>query len=297
MTTPAEKAELFRSLHVPGRPLLLPNAWDVASALVAEAAGAQAIATTSAGVAWSLGSPDGDALGRDRALDLIARIAAAVGVPVTADIEGGYAADPAGVGETARGVIDAGAVGVNLEDADHGGAAPLLPIEAQAARIAAVRRAADASGVPLFVNARTDVYLRAVGDPGSRLDEVLARAAAYAEAGADGLFVPGLMTAAELSVLAEKSGLPVNAMAGPGAPPVAELAGLGVARISLGSSVARPPTPWSGGPRWSCSGRARTSRWPGRSTTARSTPCSPPDRRRRRRPAPTCGRRGACPGR
>jgi 2-methylisocitrate lyase-like PEP mutase family enzyme len=137
-----EKARLFHSLHQPGRPLVLPNAWDVASARVVEAAGALAVATTSAGVAWSLGFADGGAMTREAGLAAVARIAAAVSVPVTADIERGYAEDPAGVAETIRGVIAAGAVGVHLEDA-------LGPVEANAARIAAARAAADALGFPL----------------------------------------------------------------------------------------------------------------------------------------------------
>ncbi|NUR89160.1 MAG: isocitrate lyase/phosphoenolpyruvate mutase family protein [Nonomuraea sp.] len=231
MTSHEDKAVLFRSLHVPGRPLLLANAWDAASAAVVEAAGATAVATTSAGVAWSLGTPDGDALGRAAAVALVARVAAAVDVPVTADVEGGYD----DVALTVRGVLDAGGVGVNLEDADHGGAAPLLAVEAQAARLSAARRAADEAGIPLFVNARIDTFLRGSGD----LGETLERAAAYVEAGAVGIFVPGLVDLASLATLAGKLDAPLNVMAGPGAPSVAELAAQGVARISLGSSVAQ----------------------------------------------------------
>jgi 2-methylisocitrate lyase-like PEP mutase family enzyme len=231
MTTHLDKANLFRSLHVPGRPLLLANAWDAASARVVEAAGAPAVATTSAGVAWSLGAQDGDLLGREAAAELIARVTSAVEVPVTADIEGGYD----DVALTVRGVIDAGAVGVNLEDADHTGAAPLLPVEHQAARLSAARQAADQAGIPLFVNARIDTYLRGAGDLGETLD----RAAAYIEAGADGIFVPGLTDLASIATLTEKLTAPLNVMAGPGAPSVAALAERGVARISLGSSVAQ----------------------------------------------------------
>ncbi|WP_433418425.1 isocitrate lyase/PEP mutase family protein [Microtetraspora malaysiensis] len=239
MTTHVEKAQLFRSLHVAGSPLLLANAWDAASARIVEAAGATAIATTSAGVAWSLGASDGDRLDRRRALDLVARVAAAVDVPVTADIEAGYADDADGVADTVRAVLEAGAVGVNLEDAHHGGPTPLRPVEEQAARIGAARRAADESGVPLFINARVDTYLLSVGDPDTRFDETLARAAAYVEAGADGVFIPGLTDLPTIAAFVEKAAVPVNVLAGPGAPDVAALAERGVARISLGSSVAQ----------------------------------------------------------
>ncbi|MEH1013787.1 isocitrate lyase/phosphoenolpyruvate mutase family protein [Micromonospora sp. CPCC 206060] len=238
MTTTVDRARLLHGLHRGPGPLVLPNAWDVASARIIEAAGARAIATTSAGVAWSLGAPDGDALGRDRAVDLVARTVAAVDVPVTADIESGFGTDPDGVAETIRGVLAAGAVGVNLEDAWHDGPASLRPVAEQAARIGAARRAADAAGVPLFINARVDVYLRNVGDPENRLAETLDRAAAYLAAGADGIFVPGVLDPAVLTALVAGIDAPLNVLAGPGAPTVAELGALGVARISAGSALA-----------------------------------------------------------
>jgi 2-methylisocitrate lyase-like PEP mutase family enzyme len=231
-STQSERAELFHALHR-DRILTLPNAWDAASAAVIEHAGAAAIATTSAGVAWSLGAPDGDQLPRDLAVEAIARITAVVGVPVTADIEGGFAVEPAGVAETIRLVIEAGAVGVNLEDGDHSGAAPLLPVEVHAARIAAAREGADATGVRLFLNARTDVYLRGVDN----LPETLARAQAYLAAGADGVFVPGVGDADTITTLVQEIDAPLNIMAGPGSLPVPKLADLGVARVSVGSSI------------------------------------------------------------
>ena len=232
-----DKAKLFHSLHHQDTVLTLPNAWDVASARIVEHAGAAAVATTSAGVAWSLGAPDGDKLGRRLAVDVIARIAAAVGVPVTADIEGGYAEDPAGVAETIRMVVSAGAVGVNLEDAAHGGPEPLLSPGQQAERVAAARAAADAAGVGLFVNARIDVYLMGVGEPAGRLENVLERAAAYVAAGADGIFVPGVLDPEIVTTLVKEAGAPLNVMAGPGAPPIPTLAELGVARVSVGPSI------------------------------------------------------------
>ncbi|WP_406366305.1 isocitrate lyase/phosphoenolpyruvate mutase family protein [Streptomyces sp. NBC_01546] len=229
MTT--DLARAFADLHSPAKPLALPNAWDVASARLVEAAGAAAVATTSAGVAWSLGSPDGDALARDRALDLIARVAAAVSVPVTADVESGFGADPAAVAETVSGVLAAGAVGINIEDGTR------APAE-HAERVAAARSAADAAGVPLYINARVDTYLRGLGDPATRLDETLARAAAYLRAGATGVFVPGVTDPATVAELAKGIDAPLNVLVGPGAPSVSELGALGVARVSLGSWVA-----------------------------------------------------------
>ncbi|WP_395358317.1 isocitrate lyase/phosphoenolpyruvate mutase family protein [Streptomyces sp. YH02] len=230
--TPSSSTRLFRSLHTPAEPLALANAWDVASARVIEAAGAPAIATTSAGVAWSLGSPDGDVLTRRRALKLIARIVAAVAVPVTADIEGGYGKDAAGVAETIAGVLAAGAVGINIEDGTR------HPAEL-AARLAAARQTADRAGQGLFLNARIDTFLFGLGAPETRLTETLNRARMYTDAGADGIFVPGVTDPATIAALATDISVPLNVMAGPGAPTVAELGALGVARVSLGSGVAQ----------------------------------------------------------
>lgn len=217
---------------------MLANAWDVASARIVVSTGAAAVATTSAGVAWSLGAPDGDRLDLSSALDLVRRVAAAVEVPVTADIESGFAETADGVAETARQVIAAGAVGVNLEDWVYQGTDDIRPAGDQAERIAAMKRAAAEAGVPLFVNARTDVYLRGVGSPDQRLEETLARAAEYVKAGADGVFVPGVGDRETVRALADGIDAPLNVLVGPGSLPVAELAGLGVARISLGSSIA-----------------------------------------------------------
>ncbi|MFF9163737.1 isocitrate lyase/phosphoenolpyruvate mutase family protein [Streptomyces longwoodensis] len=230
-----DRALAFRALHVPGRPLVLPNAWDTASARLVEGAGAAAVATTSAGVAWALGAADGDRLGREDALRAVADVVAAVRVPVTADVESGYARDPEGVAGTVRAVLTAGAVGINIEDALHEGDAPLRPVAEQAERIAAARAAADALGVPLFVNARVDTFLRGAGG----VDLTLERAAAFVAAGADGVFVPGAVDPETVKLLVEGVQAPLNVMAGPGAPPVAELAGLGVARVSVGSGIAQ----------------------------------------------------------
>ncbi|WP_033259524.1 MULTISPECIES: isocitrate lyase/phosphoenolpyruvate mutase family protein [Kitasatospora] len=231
-TTQPDNARLFRSLHTARAPLALANAWDVASARVIEAAGAPAIATTSAGVAWSQGLPDGGFLTRDRALELVGRIVAAVAVPVTADIEGGYGTDAADVAETVAGVLAAGAVGVNIEDGTR-------PPAELAARLAAARQAADRAGADLFLNARIDTFLFGLGDPDTRLEETLARAQMYVDAGADGIFVPGVVDTATIAALAGDVSVPLNVMAGPGAPTVAELGTLGVARVSLGPGVAQ----------------------------------------------------------
>ncbi|MEV5798089.1 isocitrate lyase/PEP mutase family protein [Streptomyces collinus] len=226
----------FRALHVPGRPLVLPNAWDPVSAAVLVEAGAPAVATTSAGLAWALGAADGDRLDRDRALAAVARIAEAVrGVAVSADIEGGYAEDAAGVADTVRAAVVAGVVGVNIEDGRHGGGGePLRPVAEQAERIAAARAAAGSARVPLFVNARIDTFLRDAGG----VEPTLERAAAYLAAGADGIFVPGAVDPGTVKALVAGIDAPVNVLVGPGAPAVAEFAALGVARISAGSSIA-----------------------------------------------------------
>lgn len=237
-TSQQDHAARFHELHTSAPVLALANAWDVASACVSVAAGASAVATTSAGVAWSLGAPDGDALHRSLAIDLITRVVAAVDVPVTADIETGFGATADDVAETIRGVLRAGAVGVNIEDGFRTDASPLRDTAAQAERLAAARAAADEAGVALYINARTDVYLRAVGEEDSRLDETVRRARAYLDAGASGIFVPGVTDLATIKALVAEIPAPVNIMVGPGAPSIGELAGVGVARASLGAAVA-----------------------------------------------------------
>ncbi|MFF8835728.1 isocitrate lyase/phosphoenolpyruvate mutase family protein [Streptomyces sp. NPDC015130] len=232
ITAHTDKAQFFRSLHRTARPLALANAWDVASARLIEAAGAPAIATTSAGVAWSLGRPDGEILSPDRAVDLIARIVAAVDVPVTADIEGGYGQDTAGVAKTVARVLEAGVVGINIEDGER-------PSAELRARLVAARAEAERAGVALFLNARIDTYLFGLGDPATRLEDTLERARGYVDAGADGIFVPGVADPVTIGELASGVSVPLNIMAGPGAPGVTELGGLGVARVSLGSGVAQ----------------------------------------------------------
>ncbi len=232
------KARRLRALH-DGPVLVLPNAWDAASAALVVSAGASAVATTSGGVAWSLGRSDGEGLSRAEMVEAVGRIAAAVDVPVTADLEAGYGPEPADVAATVRAAIEAGAVGMNIEDSDAADGT-LRPARAQAERIAAAREAAALAGVPDFViNARTDVYLLRVGEPAGRLEEVLSRAAEYAKAGGDCLFVPGLVDLATLATLTAAGPLPVSVMAGAGGPSVAEFTAAGVRRISVGTSIAQ----------------------------------------------------------
>jgi 2-methylisocitrate lyase-like PEP mutase family enzyme len=215
----------------------LPNAWDVGSAVLIARAGASVIATTSAGVSWALGKQDGENLDRQEMLDVIRFIVAAVDVPVSADIEGGYGPTPADVAQTIQGVVETGAVGINIEDSGAPGGS-LFSIDEHAVRLRAARDAAADGGLAeLAINARTDVYLFQVGAPESRLAETIDRAHAFAEAGADTLFVPGVADLAVIESLVERSPIPINIMTGPGGPTVPELAKVGVRRVSLGPAI------------------------------------------------------------
>jgi 2-methylisocitrate lyase-like PEP mutase family enzyme len=233
------KAAALRNLHSGREILLLPNVWDVASARIVEESGFKAIATSSAGVAFSLGYPDGQVISREEMLAAIARIAKAVKVPVTADVESGYGKTPEDATRTARAVIDAGAVGMNLEDAVGDSSPALVELPLQLEKIRAVREIADRVRVPLVLNARTDVYLLQIGDPAKRYDETIRRLSAYRDAGADCVFAPGLRDAATIGKLVADLKCPVNILAGPGSPSVPELFKLGVARVSLGSGPMR----------------------------------------------------------
>jgi 2-methylisocitrate lyase-like PEP mutase family enzyme len=225
-------ADTFRQLHVPGTPLLVANAWDAGSARLIESCGAAAIATTSAGVAWARGYPDGDALPPRVLAAAVAEIARVVSVPLSVDAEGGYSDDPKAVGEVVRAIIDAGGVGINIEDASK-------PPDLLVAKIEAARAAGAAAGVELFINARTDVYLAGLVPADQAVDESIARAARYREAGADGIFVPAVKDAEEIRTIAAAVGLPLNVLVVPGLAPIPALADLGVARISAGSGIAQ----------------------------------------------------------
>ncbi len=214
--------------------LVLPNVWDVASAVVvARVPGARALATTSAGVAWSRGYRDGEVILRDEMLEEVRRIAAAVDLPVTADLEGGYG-DPA---ETARLAIEAGAVGLNLEDGIRHEV--LRPVEEQVEAIRSVVEAGRQAGVPLVVNARTDSFLIGAGSAEEQVDTSIERLNAYLAAGADCGFAVGAREPAAIERLAREVRGPVSIVAGPGGPTLAELERLGVARISVAAGAAR----------------------------------------------------------
>jgi len=230
----ASRAQAFRRLHQAERPLLLPNVWDALSARVFEQAGFAALATSSAAVAWSLGYRDGENLPREELLAVISRITRVVKVPLTADIEAGFGTTPAEVGDTVAAVIHAGAVGINLEDGfyDAEGRFGLRDAAEMRERLQAARAAADAASVPIFINARTDLFLHGEGPVAARFDETLARAHLYLESGADGVFPMGLTDPALLARLCAAVPAPVNVAPLPGLPTLAELGPLGVARVS-----------------------------------------------------------------
>src|SRR3954451_14472574 len=223
--TQREKAEELRRLHAAPEPLVLVNAWDAASArTVAGTPGCRAIATASWSIAAARGFPDGEAIDLDSMLDAVRIIAAAVPLPVTADLERGYG----DAGATIARALEAGAVGCNLEDADGSGG--LVPIEQHAAAVAAARAAGEQAGVPLVINARTDVFLSGLND----MDQAVERARAYLAAGADCAFVPGVRDVATLEELVIRVRGPVSVLGGAGGPTLGELAKLGIARVSYG---------------------------------------------------------------
>jgi 2-methylisocitrate lyase-like PEP mutase family enzyme len=233
------KASAFRAMHAGPRILLLPNAWDVISARIFEEAGFGAIATTSAGIAFTLGYPDGQKISRAEMLQAITRIARAVRVPVTADVEAGYGDRPEDAAQTAREVIEAGGVGMNLEDATNEREHPVNDLSLQLEKIRAVQEAARQADVSIVLNARTDVYLLQVGAPEARYDLALQRLSAFRDAGADCLFLPGVRDTDTIRRIVTDLRFPINILAGPGSPPVPELQKLGVARVSLGSGPIR----------------------------------------------------------
>ena len=230
------QAHAFHALHAEGRFLILANAWDAGSARLIESLGAPAIATTSSGVSWARGYADGHALPIPTLLATIADMARGIEVPLTADIEGGFSDDPAAVGKLVGEVIAAGAVGINLED---GMTAPARFAD----KVRAARQAGELAGVRVFVNARTDVFLRGLAPEGERVAEVLSRAELYRQAGADGIFVPGAKAEADIRQIAAGITLPLNIMASPGVPPAASLRAFGARRLSAGGAIAQ--TMWA----------------------------------------------------
>lgn len=228
------KAQTFKALHVPGQPIILFNVWDAGTAKAVAASGAKALATGSWSVAAAHGFEDGEFMPFDLALANLERITAATDLPVTIDLESGYGANPEEVGTSVTRALQAGAIGCNLEDSARE-TGPLRAISEQAARLKGARHAADGLGIPAFINARTDLFLIAPADAHESLvAKALERARAYADAGADGFFVPGLVDETLIARVVEASPLPVNIMASAAAPSASRLAELGVARISHG---------------------------------------------------------------
>ena len=235
----AELARKFLELHHGPKLLILPNAWDVASARIFEEAGFPAIGTTSAGVAFSLGYPDGEKIPRGEMLAAVRRIAEAVDVPVTADVEAGFGRTPEEVADTAREVIAAGAAGMNLEDGVEGKPELLAEVDRQKETIAAVMEASKRAGIPFVLNARTDIFLYGIGPAETRLARTIERLNAYRAAGALSLFAPGVKNKQTIEQLVRGIAGPLNILATVGTPPVADLQELGVARVSVGSGPMR----------------------------------------------------------
>ncbi len=236
MTDLAAKAEAFRQLHLANRPFVLPNAWDVASARLFEEAGFPAIATSSAGLMVSRGYPDGEKMPRRELLDVVGRIARTVAVPVSADVVSGYGRGGKAVAATVRAAVEAGAIGVNLEDLDTA-SGTLFRLPAQVKKIRAVRALATELNVPIVINGRTDALRAAPGDDAARKKEAIRRATAYRDAGADCVYPMGLTDAPAIAEFVEALHCPINVMVRRGLPPLAELERLGVRRVSFGPSA------------------------------------------------------------
>ncbi len=234
MTTPdADAAARFLALHRPGRPLLLPNPWDVGSARILASLGFEALATTSSGYAATLGRPDGSVT-REEAIGHAAAIVAATPLPVSADLENGFADEPADVADTVAAAIKAGLAGCSIEDFTRRGGDPIYDLEHAAERVAAAAEAAHAGPRRLVLTARAENFLHGRSD----LSDTVARLQRFAEAGADVLYAPGLTRASDIGEVVSSVDRPVNVLAVRGAPTVAELADLGVARISVGGAFA-----------------------------------------------------------
>ncbi|MEO5756554.1 MAG: isocitrate lyase/phosphoenolpyruvate mutase family protein [Mesorhizobium sp.] len=245
MTEQVDRARAFHALHVKGNPVVLYNAWDPGSAKIVEKAGAKAIATGSWPVAAAFGFADGEKIPLEFALDNIKRIVAAVELPVTMDLEGAYGVDPEIVARTVTLALRAGAIGFNFEDQIVGGSG-LHDIDVQVKRIEAAASAVKASGIPAFINARTDIFLKAKPDAHDDvlLDQAIERAEAYEKAGASGLFAPGLSDEGLIETLCNSTKLPVNIIALAHVPPRQRLAELGVSRISHGPVPYRQMAEW-----------------------------------------------------
>ena len=235
----AQKAEQFRKLHHGPRLLFLPNAWDVVSARILEECGHPAIATSSAAVAFSLGYPDGQHISRDEMLEVAGRIARAVEIPVTADLEAGYGTTVKDMGETVKAAIAAGVIGMNLEDITGDDESSFVDLPLQVEKIRAICETAKSLGVSFVLNARTDIYLMPIGPESTRFERTAERLRAYRDAGATCLFAPGLYDRETIAKLVKAVEAPINILANPACPPIAELEKIGVARVSAGSGIMR----------------------------------------------------------
>jgi 2-methylisocitrate lyase-like PEP mutase family enzyme len=236
----AQKAETLRKLHHGPRILVLPNVWDVASARIVEELGYPALATTSAGIAFALGYPDGQQISRTEMLDVVARIAVAVRVPVTADLEAGYGITLEEMADTAKALVASGAVGLNLEDMTGPNESDHVELGLQVKKIETIREvSASVLGVPVVVNARTDMYLQPIGPEATRFERTVERLRAYLQAGADCAFAPGITDADTIAKLVKAVGGPLNILVSKGAPSLRELEKMGVARASTGSGLMR----------------------------------------------------------
>jgi len=235
MTDQKQKAERFRALHVPGKPLVLFNVWDAGSAKTVVAGGAKAVATSSWSVANANGFGDGEQVPLAMAIDNLYRIVSATDLPVTIDLESGYGDAPEAVGETIHLAIEAGAVGCNLEDSIPS-TGIIREVADQCNRIRCARRTADTAKIRFFLNARTDVFFlkSAEQHDSTMVAMAIERARVYADAGADGLFAPGLVSISLIARLSEASPLPINIMVGDSTPTLSTLAEHGVARVSYG---------------------------------------------------------------
>jgi 2-methylisocitrate lyase-like PEP mutase family enzyme len=235
----AEKAEKLRKLHHGPRILALPNAWDVVSSRILEEVGHPAIATSSAAVAFAHGYPDGQRISRGEMLEAVARIAQAVRVPVTADLESGYGKTPEEIADFTKAMVAAGAVGLNFEDVTGDDESTHVELGLQVKNIHAIRESSAALGVPVVINARTDVYLMPIGPEATRFERTVERLRTYRDAGADCLFAPGVCDREIIAKLVKALGAPLNILASQGCPSLDELERMGVARVSAGSSAMR----------------------------------------------------------
>jgi len=235
----AQKAEQFRKLHHGPRLLFLPNAWDVVSARILEECGHPAIATSSAAVAFSLGYPDGQHISRDEMLEVAGRIARAVEIPVTADLEAGYGTTVKDMVETVKAAIAAGVIGMNLEDITGDDESSFVDLPLQVEKIRAICETAKSLGVSFVLNARTDIYLMPIGPESTRFERTVERLRAYRDAGATCLFAPGLYDRETIAKLVKAVEAPINILANPACPSIAELEKIGVARVSAGSGIMR----------------------------------------------------------